>query len=337
MSNKFIKDTLRSYEKKRDEAIFNKNIRQKEVYENIPRVKEIDEEISKTGFLISKAVLNDPTSYEEKMIEIKDKMDKLSQEKAVLMTENNIPVDYLDITYDCNKCKDTGFIQDGSRCRCLKQVLIQKAYRMSNLDNLLEKENFKTFNIDIFSDKKFKEEKLTPKQAILENLQVCEGFCINFDKDNGENLLFYGTTGLGKTFMSNCIAKNLLDQGKIVIYQTAFNILDILSNHRFNNRDKINDMEYELLFDADLLIIDDLGTELTNSFTNTEIYNILNSRLIKGQKTIISTNLSPMEIANVYTDRVFSRLFSKFTILKFIGPDLRWEDKEEQEKSANQI
>lgn len=326
MSNKFIKETLRSYERKRDDAIFNRNTRQQEVYEKIPRVKEIDEEISKTGFLISKAVLNDPDSYEEKLLEIKDKMNKLTQEKAVLMTENNIPIDYLEISYDCENCKDTGFVENGSKCNCLKQHLIQKAYKMSNLDNLLDKENFKTFDIDIFSDEKFEDEDLTPKQAILDILQVCEGFCINFDENNEENLLLYGTTGLGKTFMSNCIAKNLLDQGKIVIYQTAFNILDILSQHRFSNdRDKINDMEYELLFDADLLIIDDLGTELTNSFTNSEIFNIVNSRLIKGQKTIISTNLDPMEIANVYTDRVFSRLFSQFTPLKFVGQDLRWE------------
>lgn len=327
MSNLFIKETLRRYEKRRDNARFDQLSRQNEVYEKIPRVKEIDQEISKTGFLISKAVLQDPDSYQEKLFEIKDLMDKLKQEKAILMTENNIPVDYLDISYGCVKCKDTGFLSDGTKCSCLKQVLIRQAYNMSNLDNLLEKENFRTFNIEIFSTEKFKDESLSPRENILEILQVCEGFCGNFDQKNEENLLLYGTTGLGKTFMSNCIAKNLLDQGKIVIYQTAFNILDIISKHRFhsNYNEKANNMEYDLLFEADLLIIDDLGTELTNSFTNTEIFNIVNSRLIKGQKTIISTNLEPMEIANVYTDRIFSRLFSQFTPLEFFGPDLRWE------------
>lgn len=328
MSNLFIKEVLRSYEKHRDNAKYEQNERQQEIYKKIPRISEIDKEISKTGFLISKAVLADPDCYEEKLLEIKSKMNLLKQEKAVLMTEHNISIDYLEIKYKCDKCRDTGFVENGCKCSCLKQVMIKRAYRMSNLDNLLEKENFRTFNIDIFSDDKFEDESLTPKENILEVLQVCEGFCFNFDSKNEENLLLYGTTGLGKTFMSNCIAKNLLDQGKIVIYQTAFNILDIISNHKFNlnSRDKINDMEYELLFEADLLIIDDLGTELTNSFTNTEIFNIVNSRLIKGQKTIISTNLAPMEIANVYTDRIFSRLFSQFTPLKFFGPDLRWEN-----------
>ncbi len=328
MSNLFIKEVLRNYEKQRDNEKYEQTVRQREVYEKIPRVNEIDKEISKTGFLISKAVLTDPDCYEQKLAEIKDKMNILKQEKAVLMTEHNIPIDYLDIKYKCDKCMDTGFLDNSYKCSCLKQVLIQRAYRMSNLDNLLAKENFRTFNIDIFSDQKFEDEQLTPKENILEVLQVCEGFCFNFDEKNEENLLLFGTTGLGKTFMSNCIAKNLLDRGKIVIYQTAFNILDIISNHKFNSNsyDKINNMEYELLFEADLLIIDDLGTELTNSFTNTEIFNIVNSRLIKGQKTIISTNLAPMEIANVYTDRIFSRLFSQFTALKFFGPDLRWEN-----------
>lgn len=328
LSNLFIKEVLRNYEKHRDNEKYEQTVRQRKVYEKIPRIHEIDQEISKTGFLISKAVLTDPDCYEQKLLEIKETMNLLKQEKSVLMTENNIPIDYLDVKYKCKKCMDTGFVENGYKCSCLKQVLIKRAYRMSNLDNLLEKENFKTFNIDVFSDQKFDDEPLTPKENILEVLQVCEGFCCNFNEKNEENLLLFGTTGLGKTFMSNCIAKNLLDQGKIVIYQTAFNILDIISNHKFNtnNHDKINDMEYELLFEADLLIIDDLGTELTNSFTNTEIFNIVNSRLIKGQKTIISTNLAPMEIATVYTDRIFSRLFSQFTPLKFFGPDLRWEN-----------
>lgn len=329
MSKLFIKELLRDYEKRRDNSIYHQKLRIEEVYSKVPRIKEIDMEISSTGFVISKAILNNPETYEEKLEEIKLKMDELKKEKAILMTENNIPLEYLDINFTCNKCKDTGFVESGSRCSCLKQKLIQRAYRMSNLDNLLEKENFRTFNLEIFSEESFENESTTPRQHILEVLQVCEGFCGNFDEKNEENLLMYGTTGLGKTFMCNCIAKNLLDRGKIVIYQTAFNILDIISKHKFNTNysNKINETEYDLLFQCDLLIIDDLGTELSNSFTNTEIFNIVNSRLIKGQKTVISTNLAPMEIANVYTDRIFSRLFSQFTPLKFFGPDLRWEGK----------
>lgn len=331
MDRKFITKILREYEEKRNKAKYDQQRRYQEVYTRVPRIKEIDEEISRTGFLVSKEVLKRPDSYQENVTRIKNKMTELKREKAFLMTENNIPLEYLDINYSCNKCNDTGFLVNGNKCSCFKQGLINEAYKMSNLNHVLSKENFQTFDISIFSPQPFEDEELTPRQNIMEILNISEGFCFNFDQDNEENLLFYGTTGLGKTFMCNCIAKALLDKGKIVIYQTAFKILEIIGAHRFNkdNSHKIKEEEYNLLFNADLLIIDDLGTELTNSFTNTEIFNIVNSRLVQGNKTIISTNLSPMEIANTYTDRIFSRIFSKFTPLMFFGPDLRWQSYQE--------
>ena len=197
---------------------------------------------------------------------------------------------------------------------------------MSNIENVLLRENFSNFNIDIFSDEKFQGESLTPKENMMDILGISEGFIHNFHINNGENLLFYGTTGLGKTYLCNCIAKALLDKGKIVVYQTAFTILDIIEKHRFNRGDqKLNDYKYNLLFDAELLIIDDLGTEVANTFTNAEIFNIVNTRILRGKKTIISTNLTPKEISETYTDRVFSRILDKFLALKFYGKDLRWE------------
>ncbi|RKD32092.1 ATP-binding protein [Thermohalobacter berrensis] len=327
MNKKIIKEILREYEAKRNKALHDQKLRKEEVYAKVPRIKEIDERISETGLLISKAILKNPDSYEEKVEEIKKKMENLKREKAILLTENNIPLEYLDVNYECNKCKDTGYLDNGKKCSCFKQALINRAYKMSNLEHVLYKENFQSFNITIFSDKPYGSEKFTPRQNMEKILTICEGFVINFDEDNEENLLFYGTTGLGKTFMCNCIAKALLDKGKIVLYQTAFKILEIVENHKFRKKtnEGVDMSEYDLLFDADLLIIDDLGTELTNTFTNTEIFNIVNSRLIKGKKNIISTNLSPKEIAETYTDRIFSRIFSKFSPLKFYGPDLRWD------------
>ncbi|SHH72496.1 DNA replication protein DnaC [Caloranaerobacter azorensis DSM 13643] len=327
MDNSIINEILREYEKKRDKALYEQKLRQNEVYSKIPKLKEIDKQISKTGLMISKAIINNPENYNDKIKEVKNKLEELKREKAILLTENNIPLEYMNINYECNKCKDTGFLEDGSKCSCFKQALINRAYKMSNLEHILHKENFQTFNINIFSDKPFEDEKMTPRENMQNILSICEGFVFNFDEDNEENLLFYGTTGLGKTFMCNCIAKALLDKGKIVIYQTAFKILEIIEEYRFrrNSGKEQYKLDYELLFDADLLIIDDLGTELVNTFTNTEIFNIVNSRLIKGNKTIISTNLSPMEISNTYTDRIFSRILSKFTPIRFFGPDLRWE------------
>ena len=156
---------------------------------------------------------------------------------------------------------------------------------------------------------------------------MCEKFVLDFNKENDENLLFYGSTGLGKTFMSNCIAKSLLDKGYVVIYQTSFKILEIIQDYKFrkDTNNKLSDEDYKNLFDCDLLIIDDLGTELNNSFTSGEIFNIVNTRLVSGKKTIISTNLSPYQLGKTYTQRILSRILDKFKLIKFIGTDLRWE------------
>lgn len=328
MRKSFIKEILLEYEKKRDRAQKELEYRKSQVYEIVPRIKEIDREISKTGIKISKAILQNVDNYLEEVNKIKMYIEKLKQEKAILLTENNIPLNFLELQYECNKCKDTGFLDNGKKCSCFKQKLIERAYEMSNISYLLEKENFQHFNIELFSNEKFEDESISPRENMLKILNICEGFVFNFDKNNDENLLFYGSTGLGKTYMCNCISKALLDKGKIVVYQTAFKILEILEEYKFhsNNSPEIK-MSYDLLFDCDLLIIDDLGTELTNRFTNIEIFNIINVRIIQNKKTIISTNLSPADIIEIYGERTASRVFGKFTILKFYGPDLRWEIK----------
>lgn len=324
--NKFTKEILLEYEKTRDFEQEALEQRKKQAYTTIPRIKEIEYEIGKAGVLIAKAILSNPIDYEKSLHIIKGKMEKLKQEKAILLTENNIPLTYMQTNYQCPICKDTGFIQTGKKCNCFKQKLINRAYSMSNMEKTLEKENFQNFNIHLFSDKPVEGEELSPKQSMLQILNLCEGFGINFNSNQNENLLFYGTTGLGKTFLCNCIAKALLDKGKIVVYQTAFKLLEILETYKFSKQ-KTQDikMHYQLIFDCDLLIIDDLGTELTNSFTNTELFNILNTRLINNKKIIISTNLSPREIADIYSYRISSRIFGNFTVKKFYGKDLRWE------------
>lgn len=321
-----LKEILAEYEKKRDRKLREQIIRREKVYKEIPAIKLIDDEIFRLGLSISKNILNNPNNYMDLVEEAREKIEKLKMEKAFLMTEANIPVDYMDIKYDCKECNDTGYLEDGSQCNCLKQALVSRAYKMSNIENVLKKENFQTFNINLFKDEPFEDEPLTPRENMREIAGIAEGFVNNFDEDNGENLLFYGSTGLGKTFLCNCIAKSLLDKNKIVIYQTAFTILELIEKHRFKkDTNESYSKEYELLFEADLLIIDDLGTEVSNTFTNAEIFNIVNTRILSGKKTVISTNLDFKEISEIYTDRVTSRILDKFIPLKFYGNDLRFE------------
>lgn len=326
MYKEMIKQITLKYENKRDRNERDRRRRIEEVYNKIPDIKKIDEDIQKTGLNMSKAIITNPEDYKITIEEAKKNIEKLKMEKAFLLTESNIELDYMDLKYDCLECKDTGYINEGNRCNCLKQELVSQAYKMSNLEHVLGKENFKSFNINIFRDEPFEGESMTPRENMMDILGISEAFVNNFNEMNGENLLFYGTTGLGKTYLCNCIAKALLDKNKIVVYQTAFTILDILENRRFGKGDKeLSNYQYDLLLEADLLIIDDLGTEVSNTFTNAEIFNIVNTRIIKSKKTIISTNLTPKEISDTYSDRVFSRIFDKFNPLKFYGNDLRYE------------
>ncbi len=327
MYKSILKELTIQYERKRDKAYRDQRARKIKVYKEIPAIRRIDDDILKLGISMSKHIIENPTTYKDTIEKAKKSIEELRMEKAYLMTESNIPADYMDIHYECEKCQDKGYLEDGSRCSCLRQSLVSRAYEMSNIENVLKKENFSNFNIDIFRDEPFEGESLTPKENMMDILGISEGFIYNFDENNGDNLLFYGTTGLGKTYLCNCIAKSLLDKRKVVVYQTAFTILEIIEKHRFNRGDqKLNYYKYNLLFDADLLIIDDLGTEVANTFTNAEIFNIVNTRILSGKKTIISTNLTPKEISETYTDRVFSRILDKFLPLKFYGRDLRWEN-----------
>ncbi len=324
--NKFTKEILLKYEKKRNFEERELELRKQYIYSIVPRVKEIEEEIKSFGLLMTKAILSDEIDYEKALEDINKRMNDLKQEKAILLTENNIPLSHMDMNYSCNICRDTGFTSTNKKCNCFKQKLVNKAYDMSNLSSNLNKENFDYFDFSLFSTQPYEGEVNSPRVNMEDVYKKCLDFVDDFNNPTNSNLLFYGSTGSGKTFMCNCIAKELLDKGKIVVYQTAFKILEILGDYKIRNS-SLPELEtsYQLLFDSDLLIIDDLGTELTNTFTTTELFNIINTRLINNKKMIISTNLTPTELPDIYSFRISSRVFGAFTFLKFYGKDLRWE------------
>ncbi|GAA3641910.1 ATP-binding protein [Asaccharospora irregularis] len=327
MNESKIRDILLKYEKRRDNNELCLENRKKEVYERIPEIQNIENKIAKIGLRLTKAVLLDPKSREEIVLKSKDEIAELNLTKSTLLNNYGFPDDYLEMKFTCENCQDKGFLPSGEKCNCLKQEIINEAYKMSNLDKVLSQENFSNFNLDIFSPNKSNNNGISPRENMLNTLSICEKFVFDFDVDNSENLLFYGSTGVGKTYMCNCIAKDLLDKGYVVIYQTSFKILEIIEDYKFRRDDnsKASNENYKNLFECDLLIIDDLGTELNNSFTSGEIFNIVNTRLISGKKIIISTNLSPSQIGKTYTQRTLSRILDKFRVIEFIGNDLRWE------------
>lgn len=310
---------LKNYSNKQENLEIIKLERQKEVYKNIPIIEKIDQKIRETAIDASFRILKGQN------VDITSELEDLEEAKTANLLANGYPEDYLEKIYECPKCKDKGFIGK-EECSCFKQEITREFYKMSNLDKLLQKQNFETFDFNIFSNKIDDLEEISPLENIKIIRRASEKFIRNFDDTDELNLLFYGTTGLGKTFMVNSIAKELLDLGYTVVYQTAHNLMSVIEEYKFSKTEDILEAKkkYDYLLEADLLIIDDLGTESTNTFSTSEIFNLLNSRDILDKKVLISTNLTPADIAKTYTDRVYSRLLDKFNVYKFIGQDLRW-------------
>lgn len=317
-SNKYVSDILREYDRLQSSEEAAQKARQEEIYKRIPRIKSIDDELSSTGFEIASAILR-RTDVEDSILKLKQHITDLKIQKAELLSANKYPVDYLEIRYKCKKCKDTGYIGN-SRCSCFKQRLIDKYYQQSNLKDILSRENFDTFNINFYSTDKYGNEELSPRR----NMEGILTYCINYAntfKEHNESLFFYGTSGLGKTFLSNCIAKELLDKGTIVIYQTCANLIDVIRTSRFD--DSMEKGMIEDLLTCDLLIIDDFGTEPQTAYSQSELFNLINSRILARKKMLISTNFSLEDLNNLYPERIKSRLFGHFTMFKFYGDDIR--------------
>ncbi len=313
---------MRAYDQRKATNSQLQNKRMEEVFSNIPQLETIHKKISSLGLTAIQKTIANPEHKATYAQELTLNLDKLKQQKATLLKSNGYPADYLEPIYTCSDCKDSGYIQN-QKCHCLKQAIIDYAYEQSNLKQILEKENFSTFSFDYYSKEK------DPKTGMssFENMRSVHQACLNFVEDFNttfNNLILYGRSGLGKTFLCNSIAKELLDQGKTVIYLSSFQLFRLFENYRFHKEEEIvtND-DIETIFQCDLLIIDDLGTEFNNALTSAELFNCLNSRLMNRRATVISTNLNPNEWVNKYSERIVSRIFGYYTQLKLFGSDIR--------------
>ena len=290
----------------------------KTVYNRIPELKEVHDSISLLSVNQARKLLaGDTRALEDLKIQIR----ALSKKKIDLLLAHGFPADYLEPIYECADCKDTGYIGN-QKCHCFQKAVVDLLYTQSNLKNILHEENFDTFSFAYYSDNHI--DPVTGRSSLtnIKNAyQIAHDFVDHF-ADDFCNLFLYGDTGVGKTFLSNCIAKELIDRSFSVIYLTSFELFDTLAKGKFEKDDTAETM-CEHIFDCDLLIIDDLGTELTNSFTNSQFFLCLNERLLRRKSTIISTNLSLESLVDIYSERVFSRITSNYTMLKLTGDDIR--------------
>ncbi len=333
MDNSLLKQVLKEYDEKRTRALQAAEERKKDLMSVNPRLQEIDKELTLNSIQASKAILvSDSKEKASLLASLKKKNNSLIKEKNDFIKNLSKENNYLNPHFDCKLCKDTGYVQkDGklSMCSCLKQRIFDIAYNKSNMGNL-ERENFSSFNIRIFSDKPDKElykSDLSPRENMQIIREKVKSFIENFDNPEEKNLIFTGNTGVGKTFLTNCIANEMLKLGKTVLYQTAPVMFDEINDAKFGRENARFDL-YENILNVDLLIIDDLGTEKITDSKVTELFTIINTRLLnqnhKITKTIISTNLNVDELFKTYTTRIGSRLAGNYRFLRFFGDDLRF-------------
>ncbi len=317
--NAAIKKIFGEYEELRIKASNDRQSRINDVYKKFPRIKEIDEEIYRYGMENAVNISKAPEKASEYNNIFKKRLKDLQDEKNKIISDNNIPADYEEYKYSCPICSDTGYTENGSKCSCLRQKLINEAYSRSNLGKILNKQNFENFSFDYYSKEKTDGHEISPYANMVKIYERCHNFCNNFN-DTEKGLLFYGSPGLGKTFLSSCIAKELIDKGKVVIYTRATKLFSLYENYRFGkaNKETVDD-----IYNADLLIIDDLGTEPQNKNNFSFLYDIICERMTEGKKVIINTNLNLGELEKMYSARFTSRIYEFFVPLRFYGKDIR--------------
>ncbi len=315
---------MHEYEEKRSLHRQELEERQRYVYENVPGYKELEDATASASVAFGKRLLSG-----EKLDRnaLKSELKELARQKLTLLTEAGFSSDYLDMGYTCQDCQDTGYIGN-EKCHCFRQKIIESLYDKSNLKMLTKTSNFKRM-----SDKYYTGDDLVKFHSAV---HTCEDFINNFDSDY-QNLFIYGTVGTGKTFLSICVANELLKKSHSVMYFSASGLFKTISQYIFDAKMKSEQRSfYDDLYNCELLVIDDLGTESVNSLTLTELFSLLNERDSRKKSTIITSNLSLENLHNIYSERIFSRITSNYKLLKLSGQDIRKIKKISKKESEEQ-
>ena len=318
LTNSQYDAVLRLYQEKQLRHKREQDQRIRTAFEKLPRLEEIDREVAALSLKKARILLSKQTAGD---FDLDAAIRELAEERRVLLLSHGFPEDFLELRYDCPVCRDTGFV-NGQKCGCFRRTEISLLYTQSNLQEILKEENFDHFRLDYYGEDLVSPSSgLTARETASRALSCDRGFVLNFSS-RFENICLYGDTGVGKTFLSHCIARELIEQGFSVIYFTAFDLFELLEQYRFSSS---KDMEetHQHIFDCDLLILDDLGTELTNSFVASQFFLCVNERILRKESTILSTNLSMEQFAEVYSERTFSRILSNYKMIHLFGNDIR--------------
>ena len=316
-NNEVFANIVEEYEKLRAENERKRETKVAQVYKALPEIEIIDKKINEIGINTLNEILANPDKKGLKE-QMHSKFEILKQQKKEILQKNSIPLDYDKTEYRCDICKDTGYVEGNGLCSCFSQKLIDYMYKQSNMNELLKTQTFENFSLDCYSKKPYKDLKYTPYENMEKIRNFCKNYVDNFD-DMKKSLCFYGDTGLGKTFLSSCIAKELIEKGKTVLYIRAAKLFKIFEDERFGRLSEDTDSIYK----CDMLIIDDLGTEIDTKFNVSYLFELINERSISDKKIIINTNLNFSGLEKKYTKRVTSRLTENFLMMFFYGEDIR--------------
>ncbi len=288
-------------------------------YSQYPRLEEIDRELRLTMVNLMASALHRGENPAQAIEEIREQNLALQREREWIIEVAEYDEGYLDDSPICAKCGGTGYF-GASMCSCLRELCRQEQRR--ELTSLLGNgtETFENFRLDYYSDEFDPKLGTSARTLMQSNFNICKKFAQNFTRASG-SLLFSGATGLGKTFLSACIARQVADRGFSVMYETAIRIFSDFEDERFGDGDGLE--KTHKYFECDLLIIDDLGTEMTTQFTISVLYNIVNTRMMEEKPTIISTNLLPDMIEKRYSPQIASRVTGNYRLIKFVGNDIR--------------
>lgn len=286
--------------------------RREELYEKIPELVTLDRILAGTASRIMDAICS-PNS-EEAVAKVREDNEKLLAQRAAILAAYGYPADYTDVHYECELCGDTGYV-DTKMCSCMRRALVLAGYESSGIGGLMQSQSFDNFSLNYYK------EDADTHAYMKKVVSVLKKYAAEFDENTYKNFLFTGRTGLGKTHLSTSVAVSVIDRGFDVLYVTACSMISDFEAKQFGLRENAPDTSR--YYNADLLIIDDFGTEMTNQFTVSCVYDIINARMNAKRSTIINTNLNKNEIEARYGERIASRLFGEYNAVMFRGSDIR--------------
>lgn len=318
-NNDIFQQAKRRIDRRRLEQMAAQSRRMDEIAEKIPEVMEIRRKLAMTSAEISKVILQRKTNLAEGLARIEEVNLRLQQRERELMQQAGYPVDYLEMQYTCPKCRDTGFV-DGVRCECLKAEMRRLSVEQLNASSPFQECSFEDFDLSFYPDVIDPQSGQNPRLVMTRVFNFCRNYAEKFNP-HSQGLFMFGQTGLGKTHLSRAIAGVVAAKGYNVVCGSAQDLLRRIENEHFRRTE--DDGTLDRILEADLLVLDDLGAEFSSSFTQSVVYNILNSRISAERPLIVTSNLTVQEFHEKYAHRIVSRLFSQLVQVRFIGNDVR--------------